>query len=44
MNIFQQIVAFLKKIGVLKIEGKASTYKGTKEKPYQIDVDPLEEN
>jgi len=43
MNILKQIIVFFKKIGILKVEGKAGTYKGTKDKPYQIDVDPMKE-
>jgi len=44
MSMIKKIIAFLKKIGILKIEGKAGVYKGTKDKPYQIDVDPLDEH
>ncbi len=44
MDFIKKIVELLKKIGVLKTTATAGTYKGTKDKPYQIDVDPLEDN
>lgn len=41
---FKKIIDFLKKIGVLKVGVVAKKYQGTKDKPYQIDVDPLDQN
>jgi len=35
MNIIQKILDFLKKIGVLKVSGTASTYKSSKDEGYQ---------
>jgi|GEM_PF-1915535 hypothetical protein len=42
MDMIKKIIDFLKRIGVLKVGATAKTYKGTKDKPYQIDVDPLD--
>lgn len=42
MSLIKKIIEFLKKIGVLKIGGTVKTYKSSKDKGYQIDVDPLD--
>ena len=41
MNVFHKIIAFLKKIGVLKVGGEVRTYKSSKDAGYQP-PDPLE--
>jgi len=42
MKIMQKIVAFLKKIGVLKVGGEVRMYKSSKDAGYKP-PDPLEE-
>lgn len=44
MQLIKRIIEFLKKIGVLKTTASAGTYKSSKDKGYQIDVDPLDNN
>ena len=39
---WQKIIDFLKKTGILKVGVTTKKYQGTKDKPYQIDVDPLD--
>lgn len=41
MSILKKIVAFLKKIGVLKLELKKNSYKSSKDKGYEP-PDPLD--
>ena len=41
MNIIKKIIEFLKKIGLLKVEGNAATYKSSKDAGYQP-PDPLD--
>jgi len=42
MSVIQKIIAFLKKIGFLKIGGEVRTYKSSKDAGYQP-PDPLED-
>ena len=35
MNIIQRLIAFLKKIGVLKVTGKVETYTDARQKEYE---------
>jgi hypothetical protein len=41
MNFLQKVIAFLRKIGVLKVGGEVRTYKSSKDEGYKP-PDPLE--
>jgi hypothetical protein len=41
MNIIKKIIAFFKKIGILKVGGKVNAYKSSKDKGYEP-PDPLD--
>ncbi len=41
MKFIKQIIEFLKKIGLLKVEGSKGTYRSAKDEAYKID--PLED-
>ena len=42
MNFIQKIIAFLRKIGVLKVRGEVRTYKSSKDAGYKP-PDPLQD-
>lgn len=42
MEFIKKIIAFLKKIGILKVEGSKSTYKSSKDEGYKP-PDPLDD-
>lgn len=40
MTLFQKLIDLLKKLGILQAEIKTKTYRNSKDKDYEVDADP----